>query len=111
MNGTLPPITGITKRQAKALLKMLGELHEKAYRRGFQHGHLSGSGGDTFEPTPTERQVSDWRHRGYKDCEPPPHGGYKKRKKSPHTVVARMMMESTDDINRWLRQISHLAGN
>lgn len=101
------PVPTMTKRRMKRLLKLLAELHEKAYRRGFQHGHLAGLGLHSFGPTPTERQVAEWRGRGYGDTEPPPHGGHHKRKK-PHagdSVIGRMTCEATGDIARWLRDV------
>ena len=57
-----------TRRQAKVLLRQIASLHEKAYRRGFQHGHLSGTGP---EP-PTVHEVADWRHCGYGRAVPAP---------------------------------------
>lgn len=104
----LPDTAGITKRQAKKLLKLLAALHEKAYRRGFQHGHLAGLGLYSFGPTPTEQQVAEWRFRGYDDAEPPPHGGHHKRKKEPfgNTNVDRMLIEvSSDDLDQWLSSL------
>lgn len=102
------PVPKMTKTQAKRLLKLLGELHEKAYRRGFQHGHCAGLGLPPFGPPPTETQVAQWRSRGYGDTEPPPDGLSDTRRKprwGSATVVERMMCEAEGDIGRWLRDL------
>lgn len=50
----------MTKREKKQLLKEIAQVAEKAFRRGFQQGHLAAQGkiGDS---TPTDEQVYRWR--------------------------------------------------
>lgn len=104
----------MTKRQAARLLKLLGELHEKAYRRGFQHGHLAGLDLYSFGPPPTEQQVAEWRARGYSDTEPPPDGASRNRKRPGYgvtTVVERMTCEASgDELCDWFCELLKISG-
>ncbi|HET7272659.1 MAG TPA: hypothetical protein VFI90_16425 [Rubrobacter sp.] len=50
----------MNKRDKQQLLKQVASIAEKAYRRGFQHGHLAASG-QMGTTAPSEREVTHWR--------------------------------------------------
>jgi hypothetical protein len=50
----------MTKQEKKRLLKQIAGITEKAYRRGFQHGHLAALG-KLGAPAPTEGAIANWR--------------------------------------------------
>ena len=99
------PEPTMTPPQAARLLSLLAELHEKAYRRGFQQGHASGTG--EHGPPPPAKQVAEWRFRGYADAEPPPHGRSAGDASAPGggSHVERMLAEAAGDLGEWLHRL------
>lgn len=108
------PEPTMSQLQAATLPSLLAELHEKAYRRGFQHGHASGTGAFLpDQPPPSAQQVAGWRFRGYADAEPPPHGGHTGAKVPPvgMTHIDRILAEANgwSSLATWLTQLQELS--
>ena len=63
----------MNKQDKQQLLIQVATIAEKAYRRGFQHGHLAASG-EMGEIAPNDREVADWRFakhsKKYSICSP-----------------------------------------
>ena len=53
-------MTIVNDRERRRLLKQIASITEKAYRRGFQHGHGAASGEMNAE-APSAADVAHWR--------------------------------------------------
>ena len=63
----------MNKRDKKQLLTQVAAITERAYRRGFQHGHLAASG-EMGATAPDDTEVYRWRfatdNKKYSVCPP-----------------------------------------
>lgn len=98
-------LSGLTKRQALALLKDVAAECERAFRRGFQQGSIMARGGfvDAGVKPADDAKVADWRFKEncHKATRPPGTPGF------VTSAVERLNIEA--DGHGPLRTLIHLA--
>jgi hypothetical protein len=107
-------LAGLSIRHKKFLIEAIAAQCEKAYRRGFQHGHAVGSGDldGLIDHRPSGLEVAEWRSRSDRCRVCWPHPGRYRRKSDAgpvplRSVVGRLEMEADEDFRAILM---HLVG-
>lgn len=93
-----------TKPLSNRLLKDLMQVSERAYRRGFQHGHLAQQGKRNAEYIPTASAVKAWRDSpDWREASLIPPGA--KYAEWPEGIVYRLYLEAKHDENAAIRTL------